>query len=194
MGPRRSPNVHTPRPNSAPRAHDADALASVSLPSVSDMRALGYAHRRSAASTSTSRFVECFEPHGAKGEPETPATATSFSTFASTSTSIQEYCLPLHVAWHDAAHTASPPFSGYPYIVGEHDEQEEDVRRRRRRRSGALRRMHIRFGWRGLAGEGAGGGRSCRLRSLHLTSTSLRSGVMMPMAPHSLLTHTHTRA
>ncbi|KAJ6525884.1 hypothetical protein DFH09DRAFT_1095440 [Mycena vulgaris] len=40
-GPRRSPNVHTPRPNSAPRAHDADALASVSLPSVSDMRALG---------------------------------------------------------------------------------------------------------------------------------------------------------
>ncbi|KAJ6471706.1 hypothetical protein DFH09DRAFT_1380540 [Mycena vulgaris] len=126
-GPRRSPNVHPPRPNSAPRAHDADALASVSLPSVSDMRALGYAHRRSAASASTSRFVECFEPHGAKGEPETPATATSFSTFASTSTSIQEYCLPLHVAWHDAAHTASPPSSGYPYIVGEHDEQVEDA-------------------------------------------------------------------
>ncbi|KAJ6468583.1 pheromone A receptor-domain-containing protein [Mycena vulgaris] len=75
----------------------------------------------STSSAATSRFVEHFE-----GEPETPATATSFSTFASTSTSTEthEYALPLHVAWHDAAYPASPASSAYPYIVGEDGEHE----------------------------------------------------------------------
>ncbi|KAJ6550811.1 pheromone A receptor-domain-containing protein [Mycena vulgaris] len=73
----------------------------------------------SASSAVTSRFVERFE-----GEPETPATATSFSTFASTSTETHEYALPLHVAWHDAAYPASPASSAYPYIVGEDGEHE----------------------------------------------------------------------
>ncbi|KAJ6468598.1 putative fungal pheromone GPCR, STE3-type [Mycena vulgaris] len=72
----------------------------------------------SASSAATSRFVERFEPHATQVEPETPATATSF---ASSPSSIQEYALPLHVAWHDTAYPASPASPAYPYIVGEHD-------------------------------------------------------------------------
>ncbi|KAJ6463101.1 pheromone A receptor-domain-containing protein [Mycena vulgaris] len=73
----------------------------------------------SASSAATSRFVERFEPHAAQVEPETPATATSFAS--SSPSSIQEYALPLHVAWHDTAYPASPASPAYPYIVGEHD-------------------------------------------------------------------------
>ncbi|KAJ6463095.1 hypothetical protein DFH09DRAFT_1113603 [Mycena vulgaris] len=78
----------------------------------------------STASASTSRFVERFEPHPAQVEPETPATATSFVSSSPSST--QEYALPLHVVWHDAAYPASPTSSGYPYIVGEHDGEGEE--------------------------------------------------------------------